>query len=88
MDKGNGNATPNLDEYSVLTVLWNKKTHSIELSFSHAEFLTWEFVLGILEMARLRADTERRLGQVQQIQAQAAEAKKNQDILARLNKGR
>lgn len=65
---------PNGTAPYALTVLYNPDTQSVEVQFEAAQFRTWEFILGVLEMAKLTATAKRQMSQMVAMQQQAAEA--------------
>lgn len=65
-----------------IIIEWDADRQQAVVSFDSTQFKTWEFVLAVIEMAKLHAETNRRVAEVMNIQRQAAENARVQAILS------
>lgn len=64
-----------------LIIEWDAEKQQAQVSFDSQQFKTWEFVLAVIEMAKLQSETNRRVAEVMSIQKQAAESARVRAIL-------
>ncbi len=74
MDDGNPTRTDGGVEIHALVVRFEPQTHNVTLQFNTGHFRTWEFVLAVLEMAKLHAEKCLKAQLIQTMQQQAADA--------------
>ena len=58
-------------ELLTMAVLYDPDTQSIGLRFDNAQFRNWEFVIGVLDMAKQKAEHMKRMAEIAMIQQQA-----------------
>lgn len=77
---GNGQPVPT----PVLGIAWNEGAKDVQLVFDPQQFPTWEFVLGLLEMARHKAQEGLNMARMQKLQQMA----QDQALAAQLSQKR
>lgn len=71
----------------ILAIAWMPEKQKVELRFAageQGEFKTWDFVLGILDMAKQKAEEQKRMGQLAALQQMQAQAARDQAILQKM----
>lgn len=63
---------------------FDAQTQTVNLTLNPLEFRTWDFVLGILEMAKLKAQQMRQEALMNQMMQQQAQAQQANHLLRRL----
>ncbi len=71
-----------------ITIGWDAEAQGVTLHFKSNEFKTWDFVLALLDMAKQKAETLKRVAQMNALQQQAAQAHHDQVIANKIFKGR
>lgn len=61
-----------------IEIAWDQDIQDIKLVFDHEQFKTFDFMLGLLEMARIRLDAQRQLSFAQAMQAKAMQQQAQQ----------
>jgi hypothetical protein len=67
-----------------IKLIWDDESQGVAVQFNAAEFKTWDFVLGILEMARMKAEFAKRMTEMQNIQALHQQVNHDQRIRRQL----
>ncbi len=81
LENGNPTRTDGGVEIHPLVVRFEPGTQMVSLQFNTGHFKTWEFVLAVLEMAKLHAEKCLKAQLIQSMQQQAAD----QALAARVN---
>lgn len=63
-----------------LSVGWNAEAQGVALHFDPKQFRSWEFVVGVLQMALAKAEQAQRLQHAQQMQRAVMEQAQNQAL--------
>lgn len=71
-----------------LVVGYDEAAQDVVLQFDTRVFRSWTFVLAVLEMARRKAEVHKRLGEMEQLQAQAADQARAMAIHEQIRRGR
>lgn len=57
-----------------LSIEWDERNHRVRLNFDPDEFKSWDFIIALMEMGKLNAETHRKLAQdkvrMEQIQSE------------------
>lgn len=56
-----------------ITLTLDQDRQHVDVTFDASQFLTWDYVLAILEMARLKAEQSKRYAEMAQLQRQMRE---------------
>lgn len=91
MPENNGDSDGTVvPEFADFTIRFNPTLQAIDLKYDPKEFKTWDFVLGILQMAVVKITQVRNMQIVQQLQqqqmqamAEAQEAERVKSVLRR-----
>ncbi len=67
MDINNGGPK----QLPAIAIGWNAEAQIVEIQFDPAHFKTWDFVIALLDMAKLQAENNRRLAQLRAMQQQS-----------------
>lgn len=59
-----------------IVVVFDPESQTVQLQFYPLAFRTWDFVLGVLEMARIEADRRKRFKEMEVMAAQAEQARR------------
>lgn len=65
-----------------LAIGWNEQEQRVQLTFDPAHFKTWEFILGILEMAKNEATARRQLVLMQNMQQAQIDSALRQRVMS------
>jgi hypothetical protein len=71
----------------VIAVVWDEKEQGVNLQFDPLLLRSWDFVVGLLEMAKNKADAIRRMQYAQQTQQQHAEQQQAEALRRQLRLG-
>ncbi len=74
MDDGNPTRVDGGVEIHPLVVRYEPATQNVTLQFNTGHYKTWEFILAVLEMAKLHAEKCLKAQLIQTMQQQAADA--------------
>lgn len=69
-------------------VSWDALSQSVDVQLNPQEFKTYEFVLALLDMAKERVQSLRKMAQINQMQQQAVQAAQAQQLAHRIKHGR
>lgn len=72
----------NVRELPSVVIGWDAQKQAVHLGWA-PEFTNYEFILGLLEMARLNVDKQKRMAELQALQQAAAD----QQVLRQLRRG-
>lgn len=71
-----------------LTIEFDNESQTANVAFSRDEFKNWDFVIAVLDMAKARCETEKRLRAVQAMQHAEQAARENRAVAKQILNGR
>jgi hypothetical protein len=63
-----------------IEVLWDHGRQKVGLKFDTADFVTWDFIIAILEMAKMEAESQRKIAQMVAMQRQIDMAQQDEAL--------
>lgn len=69
-----------------IMVGWNAESQTVHLAFDNQQFKTWDFVITLLEMAKLQAEDKKRMAVMANLQQQSQERAMAERVRQALNR--
>ena len=74
-------------ELPTLHVVYDPLKQAVGIQFEATDFKTWDFVLAILDMAKMKAQTQQKMAQVAMLQQAAAMQQQDAEVTRKILRG-